>query len=279
MDFLLPEDEALYNGRVKLYPDGNGGETVAQVLVCSRPIFNPHRLELTKRKPPKTSRITPEVRALWDAEDASAAELDRWDKESNDNEKRAKRRAKQRVFDLAACSGFDLFITLTLNAAQVDRYDYKGIVRKLGQWLDNRVRRQGLRYVIVPEYHKDGAIHFHGLINSQAVKLDDSGHRYRDGRVIYNLPEWNYGWTTAIRLTGDYAAVCGYICKYVTKQSGNIGGRYYLSGGQLGEPRYQYFNADYESTESVHSFDVADGRISFKVVSNKCSNGGGNVEK
>lgn len=285
---ILSQEEALFNGRIKLYPDQNGGERIAQVLLCSRPVFNPLHLECVRGKSPKPrSRITDDARALWDAEAASAAMGDRWEKEISDSEKRAKRRARQRVYDLAACNSFDLFITLTLDAAQIDRYDYKPVVRKMGQWLDNRVRRQGLRYLMVPELHKDGALHFHGLINSEAVKLVDSGRRYKDGRAIYNLPEWSLGFTTAMRLMGNYDAVCAYICKYITKQNGNtdvrqgsdfstkqsgsIGGRYYFSGGNLRGPRFEYFRADYAAAAAEQEFEVADGRVSFKVLSNKRS--------
>lgn len=233
MKFLYSGSESLFNGRMKLYPDGHGGERVAETLVSSRPIFNPRHFERYTREE-RPVRPVPGIPCEPKEKDPA-------------NVIRAKRRARKRVFDLAFCNEFDLFVTLTLNRERIDRYDYKADVRQLGRWLDNRVRRRGLRYVFLPEYHKDGAVHFHGLVNSGAVKCVDSGHRYKDGRVVYNLPEWSLGWTTAIPLRGDYAAVCAYICKYITKQPGNIGGRYYLSGGCLREPRFEYFNADYES--------------------------------
>lgn len=263
MEYLISPDEALFNGRVKLYPDGQGGQIVHEVMVCSRAIFNPHGLERVGGRK-KSSRITKEAREVWEAEEAGAASLERWEAEEKANRGRAKRRARQRVYDLAACNRFDLFVTLTLDRQKCDRYDYKAVVRKLGQWLDNRVRRAGLRYLMVPEFHKDGAVHFHGLINSEAVKLLDSGRRYKDGRVIYNLPEWSLGFTTAIPLAGDYSAVCAYICKYITKQGEAVGGRYYLSGGKLEEPVLQYFNADFEAAEG-EAFEIPAGGICFKV--------------
>lgn len=258
MKFLFTENEALYNGRVKLYPDGHGGERVAQILICSKPIFNPFNMERVEKKPRRSV-----VTAAFEPDDIPS-EPDESD--HSDNERRAKRRARQRVYDLSICNEFDLFVTLTLSPETTDRYDYKTNVRLLGRWLDNRVRRRGLRYVIVPEFHKDGAIHFHGLMNSDAVKLVDSGHRYKDGRTIFNLPDWTVGFTTAMRLNGEPAAVCAYICKYITKQPGNIGGRYYLSGGKLREPRFQYFNADYGAESAEREFKVADGKIGFKIL-------------
>ena len=260
MKYLISENEALYNGRVKLYPDGHGGERVAQILICSKPVFNPGHLERVKK-----SRNT--AASALSEPDGIPSEPEESDRA--DNERRAKRRARQRVYDLAICNEFDLFVTLTLSPEETDRYDYKTNVRFLGRWLDNRVRRCGLRYVIVPELHKDGAVHFHGLMNSNALRLADSGHRYKDGRTVFNLPDWKNGFTTAMKLTGEPAAVCAYICKYITKQPGNIGGRYYLSGGKLREPRFQYFNADYGAEPAEREFQVADGKIGFKILSTR----------
>lgn len=264
MKYLFTENDALYNGRVKLYPDGHGGERVAQILICSKPVFNPCHMERVEKPHRRSSvPVAPEPDGIPSAPE-EPEESDR-----ADNERRAKRRARQRVYDLAICNEFDLFVTLTLSPENTDRYDYKTNVRTLGRWLDNRVRRCGLRYVIVPELHKDGAVHFHGLMNSDAVKLADSGHRYKDGRTIFNLPDWKTGFTTAMKLTGGPAAVCAYICKYITKQPGNIGGRYYLSGGKLREPRFQYFNADYGAEPAEREFQVADGKIGFKILSTR----------
>lgn len=164
----------------------------------------------------------------------------------------SRRRAYKKVFDYAVCNDdlFDLFITLTLDKQLIDRYDICKIYPKLKTFLSNRVQRDGLAYVLVPELHKDGAIHFHGLINSSAVQLKDSGKKYWKrntpsyGQRIYNVTDWKFGFTTAVKLTGDYNNVCKYITKYVLKQSdgGMIGGRYYYHGGELKEPHYEYIN-------------------------------------
>lgn len=166
----------------------------------------------------------------------------------SDGKLRAARRAKARLYDLCLYNDFDCFITLTLDDDKVDGYDYKAAVRRLCQWCDNRVRRRGLRYVIVPEEHpSSGRIHFHGLINSSAVQLIDSGHRDGKGRPIYNVPDWGYGFTTAELLDGTYEAVCGYIAKYMTKAEcemarGTLTGRYYYHSHNLREPNYIYFS-------------------------------------
>jgi len=212
------------NGRVKISP--NGG--VLEVLYTSRPVFNWGGFEAVDF-----------VRQLSGREYGEANEQSR-------------RRAYKKVFDYAACNEdiFDLFITLTLDKQLIDRYDIDKIYPKLKSFLSNRVQREGLAYVLVPEFHQDGAIHFHGLINSSAVRLKDSGKKYWKrntpsyGQRIYNVTDWKLGFTTAVKFSGDYENVCRYITKYVLKQSegGMIGGRYYYHGGDLKEPHYEYIN-------------------------------------
>lgn len=164
---------------------------------------------------------------------------------------RAAKRAKAQLLEYANANDFDLFITLTLAPDKIDRYDYKAAVKKFGRWADNRVRRRGLRYIAVPELHKDRAVHFHGLCNADACKMMDSGKRDRAGRKIYNLTDWDVGFTTAVKLDGSQEAVAHYISKYILKQfgglgacpqvgkdgeltyRGTIGGRYYFHGGAL----------------------------------------------
>jgi hypothetical protein len=253
--------ESHCNLRVKVNP--RTGE-VMEVLAASRDIFNPSGVV-----PVRTSvrRDPLPGREAWETEEASAASGDRWEQEEKSGSIRAANRAKRNVFDLAACNDFDLFITLTLNGERIDRYNYKEVIRPLQQWLDNRVRRKGLRYLLVPELHKDGALHFHGLINSEAVRLVDSGHTDRKGKKIYNLPEWTLGFTTAQYLTGDYGAVCTYVSKYVTKQAGSggtIGGRYYFHGGKLARPFFRYGSVDFaEASEEGKVVEIEDASLSL----------------
>lgn len=243
----LTYDEVYCNGRMKVNP--RTGE-IMECVVSSRPVFRAvAAVEHGGRKPRRKEPLPGSE--LWETEEMTAAMYDRLEARNAAARRRAANRAKRQVFDLAACNDFDTFITLTLSPDKINRYDYKAAARKLSQWLDNRVRRKGLRYLIVPEYHKDGAIHFHGLINAEAVKLSYSGKRDRkNGKAIYNVTDWKLGFTTAEKLTGEYTAVCHYISKYVTKQvvsTGPIGGRYYLHGGDLAVPVYKPFSCDFNA--------------------------------
>lgn len=198
-------------GKILQYPDGS-----YDIVAADRAIFGIKGEELSKA-PPK-------VKKQQKKEQPDADDLER-----------ARRRARANVRRLALANDFKWFVTLTLDGSKIDRYDDKVVVRKLSQWLSNRVKRNGLRYVLVPEHHKDGAIHFHGFF-SDSLKAVESGHTDKKGHMIFNLPQWDWGYTTAIELYGDYHAAVGYVCKYIGKDAEKIGGRWYYSGGQLEKP-------------------------------------------
>lgn len=158
---------------------------------------------------------------------------------------RSMRRARANLRRLALANCFDYFVTLTLDPAKIDRYDGAAVTRALSRWCDNMVRRHGLRYILVPEQHKDGAFHFHGFFAGEGLIAADSGVQW-DGRPVYNLPQWALGFTTAQRLYGQYSAAVGYCCKYIGKQAGvRPLGRWYYSGGALAKPEKTYATLSY----------------------------------
>lgn len=227
-----------YNSVLKIYPSG-----LVVKLVCDKQIYNPHGLF----NPRVTSPRAP--CGLADEDNAAA------------NLQRSISRAKTAIADIILANSFDLFITLTFDKQFVDRYSYGECIKKLNVFLDNRVRRRGLKYIIIPEHHKDGAIHFHGLCND-VFKLVDSGIR-RNRRVVFNITDWKIGFTTAVRFDGAYEKVASYIKKYITKDSRKVGGRWYLSGGALARPELQYFNSDFNA-ELGDAFEISDGLLRFK---------------
>lgn len=288
--FALRREEVLYNARYKYYEDECGELHLMQRLVAERPCFNPDRAEQWRRKASNGGENRPADIAAYQLENMSAGMADALDAAdaaaAAANTLRAQRRAKARIFDLALCNyDFKYFVTWTLSADKCDRYDYKAIVRNLGQWLDNRVRRSGLKYLIVPELHKDGAVHFHGLTNDaisvvpsdtwvhpdtgRPVKLSTLRRQHiapADCQPVYNLADWQNGYTTAIELYGERAHSAAYIAKYVTKTAGCIGGRYYLHGGKLREPLYAYADEvlDFDGLAATHPeqmFDIPGNRF------------------
>lgn len=174
---------------------------------------------------------------------------------------RSMRRARAQLRRLALANSFEYFVTLTLDPERIDRYDGAAVTKALSQWCDNMVRRHGLRYVLVPERHKDGAFHFHGFLAGEGLKAVDSGVEW-DGRAVYNLPQWTLGFTTAQRLYGTYSAAVGYCCKYIGKQQGERPlGRWYYSGGALAKPEKTYAVLDYRELAE----DCKDEAIEFEI--------------
>lgn len=156
---------------------------------------------------------------------------------------RSMRRARAKVRRIALSNDMKWFVTLTLSPEKVDRYDGQAVIKKLNQWCSNQVKRKGLKYVLVPERHKDGAIHFHGFFND-ALEAVASGHTDSKGHMMYNIPAWTLGFTTAIEVYGDYAGAVAYVCKYIGKQGDKPCGRWYYSGGDLMEPEVIYAEID-----------------------------------
>lgn len=174
---------------------------------------------------------------------------------------RSMRRARAKVRRLALSNDFKYFVTLTLDPAKVDSHSGADVVKKLNSWASNAVQRYGLRYILVPERHKKGGIHFHGFFNDVFPVVDSGTIRVpwakrprkpknaaerkewleAGGQIVYNLPAWTLGFTTALELYGDYPAAVAYVCKYIGKDGTKPAGRWYYSGGELCEPRTEYF--------------------------------------
>lgn len=152
---------------------------------------------------------------------------------------RSMRRARGKLRRLALANQFRWFVTLTIDPSKCDSFDGAAVVKKLNAWCSNMVQRRGLRYILVPERHKSGRIHFHGFFND-CLEVVDSGHTDNQGHKIFNLPQWSLGFTTAIELYDDYVKAVGYVCKYVGKQGEKPAGRWYYSGGDLVEPVTTY---------------------------------------
>lgn len=129
-------------------------------------------------------------------------------------------RTKNSIYYLARSNVWDWFVTLTLNPAKIDRYDYAVCSKRVRQWFNNLRKRKapGLYYLIVPERHKDGAWHFHGLLGGCAgLTFVDSGVKDDKGNQVFNFEDFKLGWTTATRVN-DSARASSYICKYISKE-------------------------------------------------------------
>lgn len=151
-------------------------------------------------------------------------------------------RAKNMIYDYARSNDFDWFVTMTFDPQKVDSFDYAECSRSLSQWLNNVRKRNApdIRYLFVPELHKSGRYHFHGLMGDiGTLRLVDSGHR-NNGQIIYNIDNYKLGFTTATKIQ-DKKRTATYIGKYITKElSGHIKGKkHYWTSRNLELPRVE----------------------------------------
>lgn len=154
-------------------------------------------------------------------------------------------RRKQRIYDLARSNHFSWFVTLTFDPEKVDRFDYSSCSSAL-YLFTNILSHRGCSWVIVPEQHKNGAYHFHGLIegdiNLTRALNPETGFPLSDfsGRPIYNLLDYQSGFTTATPIT-DQARAASYITKYLTKSiQVPKGKKGYWASRNLAKPSLEY---------------------------------------
>lgn len=205
------------------------------------------------------------------------------------------KRTKKAVYDLARSNIWDYFVTFTFDKKKVDRYDYDAVCKKLKGWLDQLRRKSpDMYYIIVPERHKDGAWHMHGLFGCVSDKLvswigkyvikrvrsDGRDKFLRTSQKIYKIDSYNLGWMTAIEIY-DQGGVASYITKYITKDmvAGSHGRKRYFSSKGLFRPvedvflydQYDRFRLEQELLQNckytkVCTFDYGDATQVVRVI-------------
>ena len=129
------------------------------------------------------------------------------------------RRSKVAIKDIIYSNNFKFFCTFTFDPKKHDRYSFIHCKNVMLKWFRNQKDKHSpeLKYICVPEYHKDGAIHFHALLANFNGRMKDSGHKTCQGIAIYNLTGFRAGFSTASPLDENLDAISAYISKYVTK--------------------------------------------------------------
>ena len=142
------------------------------------------------------------------------------------------RRTKSKIFELAYCNPFDYFVTLTLSPNKQNRYDINSSYNKISQWLQNYKKKHNLadfKYLLIPEQHKDGAWHLHGLFIGLPLDhlilftLDMNipnklREKIQNGDKVYYWQDYKlkFGWITLDKIR-DQQKVSAYITKYISK--------------------------------------------------------------
>lgn len=187
-----------YNHSIKTYPDGTELHTVFKQM---------RQTDFKRVKVKKTGKSVKR-------------------KEIDNN-----KRAVNKVYDLARSNNWDWFITLTLDPKICDRYDYQSVSEQLSKF-KKYLTEHDIQYLIVPEQHKDGAYHFHGLIQGN---LSVVPAKKNDGSFIpdvFWVKGYKLGFCSASKIR-DNQRVSTYITKYLTKKLSVPKGkkRYWASTG------------------------------------------------
>lgn len=105
-------------------------------------------------------------------------------------------RAKNAILGYGKCNDWELFVTFTLDSRKYDRYNLSKWRTDFSQYIRNLRRLKGydIQYLLIPERHKDGAWHMHGLMSGipwsdlakfefgvHPVDLVKSGYRFYQG--------------------------------------------------------------------------------------------------
>lgn len=257
--FSKSENIVLHNAKIKHYKNG-----VKNIVCCNQPIFKEDTWEYIENKTTKRSKSS-----------------NTSDRERTDSIKRA----KDRIFDIVYCNDWSYFVTLTFDTKKIDSHNNELCKQKILNWLRWLVQSRNFNYILVPELHQvSGGIHFHLLCNGD-LDLVDSG-TYLCSRFdrpvkfetlqkhninleycqkVYNVTNWKYGFSTAIKCYGQPQILAFYVTKYVTKDIQKIFGKYYYCGGNLQKrPLTTYEDLDFYELNAQCSIDMPNSKKKLK---------------
>ncbi len=251
MAIFLPENQAVYNTKIKVYPNGYTNTTYCNFDIFKNPDFEEH----DKRKNIPTFKELPTLdphSKLYAKHIKDNAEKRPRRTVSDEPREDNLKRAKEKIFDIVLLNDFKYFITGTFSENEdLDRSDPKEVIKPLMTWLRHRTERNGLQYVLTSERHKESnGIHIHALVND-VLPLTYSGRRLYKGKAwieedilkeqssferykqIFNIDDWKFGWSTAIPCDENKLCLARYVTKYITKEDKKIFGKYYWSSKNI----------------------------------------------
>lgn len=192
-------------------------------------------------------------------------------------------RSRTAIKDIVLCNDFDWFLTFTFNPAKIDSFDYGKCLKSITKWFNNVRSRKSpdMVYLIVPELHKSGRVHFHALVKNFNVYFSKSHRRTKAGNCIYNIPSFKLGFTTASPILNK-DAVANYVSKYITKSLiKKYGHQRYLCSNNLIRPiKYtnkkidllpaqQFLNKSFEN-ENLLCFTIDKGQFVLQYIIIQC---------
>lgn len=129
-------------------------------------------------------------------------------------------RAKSLVKEYALCNPWDYWCTFTISKENYpNRTDLDRFAKDFAEFLHNYNRRadeeEKVKYLLVPEQHKDGAWHMHGFI--KGIKSKDLV-KNSNGYLEWKQYRKKFGYMTMDTIK-DKDKASSYILKYMTKDT------------------------------------------------------------
>ena len=128
-------------------------------------------------------------------------------------------RALSTIRELALCNPWEYFCTLTISPEHYDRYNLKEYQKNLSEFIHSYNRNcnecEKVKYLLIPEMHKDGAWHMHGFLSGIKKKdlyINDNGYL---GWTSY---EKRFGFISFSKIR-DIDRAANYITKYISKDA------------------------------------------------------------
>lgn len=183
-------------------------------------------------------------------------------------------RSRTTVQEYTLCNPWTYFVTLTIDAKKYDRYNLKKYYKDFSEFIHNFNRRrnaeQKVKYVFVPELHKDGAWHMHGMIyglNNDDLTLNDNGY--------YTWQKYNdkFGFMSIDKVQ-DIDRLSSYILKYITKDVeksvSELGAHLYYASKGLAKAELVYRGHAYLHCE--YDYEHPDGYCKIKTFDTRKDN-------
>lgn len=190
----------------------------------------------------------------------ASGEVDRTKKGNDSKLESAISRARKNILELGLCNPWDWFGTFTLDPEKYNRYNLEKFHKDFTQWIRDQRKKTGalIRFLLVPELHKDGAWHMHGLMYGVPGLVS-----FRELRILHgwNVPDklvdgdffcWKdfhakFGFCS-LGAISDAIAVSYYTAKYVNKSLED-------SGVDVGKHLYYCSRGLYRSELHSQCFD------------------------
>ena len=140
-------------------------------------------------------------------------------------------RAKSLVLQYALCNPWDYFFTGTLDETKLNRHDLDAYRQKLSQFIRDKRKEYGtqVQYLLIPEQHKDGAWHIHGMLANLPGPALRRFRRPEPWKLVnseyLNWPDYQrkFGFCSLGPIKHP-VATSFYITKYVSKELSRRGG-------------------------------------------------------